>query len=320
MSRLRLVFAGTPEFAVPCLQAAAAVPGVALVAVYTQPDRPAGRGRQLAPSPVKQVARTLGEVPILQPQSLKSTEVQSQLAALAPDLLLVVAYGLILPVAVLGIPRFGCWNVHGSALPRWRGAAPIQRAIAAGDTETGVDLMRMEAGLDTGPVILSRRTAIAAAETGGSLHDRLALLGAELVNEGLRRLLDGTLPPAVPQPAAGVTYAHKLEKAEARLDWSEPAAELERRVRAFQPWPIASAELSDEIVQVLGATVADAEFASAAPGTVLGADRDGIRVQTGAGVLVLTRLRPAGRNVMSAADFLNGRPGLRPSPPEAAGT
>lgn len=319
MTPLRLVFAGTPEFAVPCLKAAAAIPGVELAAVYTQPDRPAGRGRQLAPSPVKQAALAFGGMPILQPESLKGAEVQAELAALAPHLLLVVAYGLILPRPVLAIPRLGCWNVHGSALPRWRGAAPIQRAIAAGDAETGVDLMLMEAGLDTGPVILSRRTAIAADETGGSLHDRLAAMGAALVDEGLRRLLEGTLPAAVPQPSAGVTYAHKLEKAEARLDWSAPAAELERRIRAFQPWPIASAELAGELVQVLGATVEATGTAGAAPGTVLGAGRDGIRVQTGSGELVLTRLRPAGRNAMSAAEFLNGRPGLKlPHPGSAA--
>lgn len=312
MRALRLVFAGTPEFAVPCLQAAAGVAGVELVGVYTQPDRPAGRGRQLAPSPVKQAAQALGPVPVLQPESLKSPEVQAGLAALAPDLLLVVAYGLILPRAVLAIPPHGCWNVHGSALPRWRGAAPIQRAIAAGDAQTGVDLMVMEAGLDTGPVLLSRRTDIRSDDTGGSLHDRLAAQGAELVAEGLRRLLDGSLPAAVAQPAEGVTYAHKLDKSEARLDWAAPAIALERRIRAFQPWPVASMALQGEMVQVLAASVDAAVSPGLEPGTVLGADRNGIRVQTADGVLRLTRLRPAGRNAMSAAEFLNGRPALKP--------
>jgi methionyl-tRNA formyltransferase len=314
MNPLRLVFAGTPEFAVPCLRAAVAVPGVQLVGVCTQPDRPAGRGRQLAASPVKQAALAAdGTLPILQPESLKPEEAQAALAALAPDLLLVVAYGLILPRAVLALPRHGCWNVHGSALPRWRGAAPIQRAIAAGDAETGVDLMMMEAGLDTGPVLLSRRTPITADETGGSLHDRLALLGAEVVGEGLRRLLAGTLPAAVAQPADGITYAHKLDKAEARLDWSLAAAALERQIRAFQPWPIATAELAGEVVQVLAARVSadTGEGAIATPGTVLPGGRDALRVQTGAGVLELTRLRPAGKNTMSAAEYLNGRPALK---------
>lgn len=313
MKSLRLVFAGTPEFAVPCLRAAAAVPGVQLVGICTQPDRPAGRGRQLTASPVKQAALALDTaLPILQPESLKPEASQQALAALSPDLLLVVAYGLLLPRAVLAIPPLGCWNIHGSALPRWRGAAPIQRAIAAGDTQTGVDLMVMEAGLDTGPVLLSARTPITADDTGGSLHDRLAGLGAALVEEGLHRLLNGSLPPARAQPTVGVTYAHKLEKSEARLDWALPALELERRIRAYQPWPVASAELDGEVVQVLGARVADpVDPSPAPPGTVLPGSRDAVRVQTGAGVLELTRLRPAGKNTMSAVEYLNGRPALK---------
>jgi len=221
---LRIVFAGTPEFSVPCLEACRAS-GAQVVAVYTQPDRPAGRGRKLAPSPVKQAALAAG-LPVEQPESLKSAEAQATLAAYAPDLMVVVAYGLILPRKVLAIPRLGCWNVHASLLPRWRGAAPIQRAILAGDAESGVDLMRMEAGLDTGPVLLERRTPIASDDTGGTLHDRLSQLGAEVLAEGLRRTLAGETLTAAPQPDDGVTYAHKLDKAEAKLDFARPAFEL----------------------------------------------------------------------------------------------
>ncbi|MEQ4575552.1 MAG: methionyl-tRNA formyltransferase, partial [Gammaproteobacteria bacterium] len=209
---MRIVFAGTPEFAVPSLRAAAQRHEV--VAVYTQPDRPAGRGRGLTPSPVKLEAIARG-IPVLQPETLKSPESQDALRRLAPDLMVVVAYGLILPKAVLAIPTHGCWNVHASLLPRWRGAAPIQRAIEAGDAETGVGLMLMEAGLDTGPVLLEQRTPIGADETGGQLHDRLAELGAQVLSDGLGLLRAGIRPVPRPQPAEGVTYAHKLDKAEA---------------------------------------------------------------------------------------------------------
>ncbi|HZV39150.1 MAG TPA: methionyl-tRNA formyltransferase, partial [Pseudoxanthomonas sp.] len=225
---MKIVFAGTPEFAVPCLRAAAQ--GGEVAAVYTQPDRPAGRGRGLQASPVKQVAQELG-FPVLQPETLRDEAAQAQLREFAPDLMIVVAYGLILPRKVLKIPAHGCWNVHASLLPRWRGAAPIQRAIEAGDMETGVDLMQMEAGLDTGPVLLQRRTAIGESETGGQLHDRLSVLGAEALAEGLALLRAGRLPPAQAQPEAGVTYAHKLDKAEAKLDWSQPATALASKVR-----------------------------------------------------------------------------------------
>src|SRR5690625_975320 len=244
---LRVVFAGTPDFAVPCLQACRA-DGVELAAVYTQPDRRAGRGRQLAASPVKQAALATG-LPVEQPLSLKTAEAQETLAAWRPDLLVVVAYGLILPQAVLDMPRLGCWNVHASLLPRWRGAAPIQRAIAAGDSETGVCLMRMEAGLDTGPVLLARRTPIHADETGGSLHDRLAGLGADVLAEGLARAVADDVPEAEPQAADGATYARKLNKTEAHLDLERPATELARLVRAFNPWPVADLELNGERVR-----------------------------------------------------------------------
>ncbi|HET8765523.1 MAG TPA: methionyl-tRNA formyltransferase, partial [Rhodanobacter sp.] len=202
---MRVVFAGTPDFSVPCL-AACRASGAEVVAVYTQPDRPAGRGRKLTPSPVKQAALDAG-IAVEQPESLRGAEAQAKLAAYAPDLMVVVAYGLILPRAVLATPRLGCWNVHASLLPRWRGAAPIQRAILAGDTETGVGLMQMEAGLDTGPVLIERRTPIARDDTGGSLHDRLAALGAEALAEGLARVLAGETIAATPQAAEGAVYA-----------------------------------------------------------------------------------------------------------------
>src|SRR6476469_7315783 len=234
----RIVFAGSPEFAVPPLRAA--------------PDRPAGRGRDLRPSPVKLEAVRRG-IPVLQPDTLRSALSRDALRALQPDLLVVVAYGLILPKAILAIPRQGCWNVHASLLPRWRGAAPIQRAIEAGDRETGVCLMRMEAGLDTGPVLLSQALAIGDAETGGQLHDRLAALGAQTLADGLGLLRAGMRPVPQPQPESGVTYARKLDKAEARLDWTQPADVLARKVRAFNPWPMADALLAGERVRVHGA-------------------------------------------------------------------
>jgi methionyl-tRNA formyltransferase len=306
---LRVVFAGTPEFAVPCLDVCAATVGVQLLAVYTQPDRPAGRGKQLSASPVKQRALAL-DLPVLQPLSLKDPDAQRALAELAPDLLVVVAYGLILPRAVLAIPSRGCWNVHGSALPRWRGAAPIQRAIEAGDAQTGVDLMVMEAGLDTGPVLLSRRTAIALDDTGGSLHDRLMVHGAEVLAEGLQRLLDGTLPAAVTQSEDGVSYAHKLDKAEATLDWSLSAELLQRKVRAYWPWPVAQGDLAGDRVQILAAS-AISTAALGAPGSIQHTGRDGIDVACGSGVLRITRLKRPGGRELSAWDYLNGRPALK---------
>ncbi|MBW8074643.1 MAG: methionyl-tRNA formyltransferase [Metallibacterium scheffleri] len=308
---MRLVFAGTPAFAVPCLETCLRTEGARVVAVCTQPDRPAGRGRTLTESPVKQAALAAG-VPVLQPESMKPRAVQEQLAALAPDLLVVVAYGLILPRAVLALPRQGCWNVHASLLPRWRGAAPIQRALAAGDTETGVCLMRMEAGLDSGPVLLRATTPITTEDTGGSLHERLAQLGARLLAQGLTRLRDGSLPVAQPQPAEGVTYAHKLDKAEALLDFGKPAVELARLVRAFDPWPVAEATIAGERVR-LWRTLAlpAAPTRGVAPGAVVATAAEGIDLATGAGVLrVLELQRPGGRR-MHARIYLNGHPALR---------
>lgn len=305
---LRLVFAGTPEFAVPCLEACRAS-GADVVAVYTQPDRPAGRGRKLAPSPVKQAALDAG-IAVEQPESLKSVEAQNTLSAYRPDLLVVVAYGLILPRKVLAVPRLGCWNVHASLLPRWRGAAPIQRAILAGDGESGVDLMQMEAGLDTGPVLLQRRTPIARDDTGGSLHDRLAALGAEVLAEGLRRTLAGEQLAATPQPEEGITYAHKLDKAEARLDFSRSALELERQVRAFDPWPVAEGEIAGERLRIWAAHALVLDH-QGAPGSVLAAGREGIDLACADGALRVTALQRAGGKRIGAADYLNSRPELR---------
>jgi methionyl-tRNA formyltransferase len=305
---LKLVFAGTPEFAVPCLEACRAS-GADVVAVYTQPDRPAGRGRKLAPSPVKQAALAAG-LAVEQPETLRTAEAQATLAAYHPNLMVVVAYGLILPRKVLAIPRLGCWNVHASLLPRWRGAAPIQRAILAGDAETGVDLMQMEAGLDTGPVLLEKRTPITREDTGGSLHDRLATLGAEALAEGLARVLAGETLAATAQVAEGVTYAHKLDKAEARLDFSRPAIELERQVRAFDPWPGSDGEIAGEPLRIWAARALDLAHA-ATPGSVLGAGREGIDVACGEGALRITALQRAGGRRISAADYLNARPELR---------
>ena len=304
---MRIVFAGTPEFAVSSLRAAARHHEV--VAVYTQPDRPAGRGRGLAPSPVKLEAVARG-IPVYQPESLKDEAAQQQLRDLQPDLMVVVAYGLILPKAVLAIPTHGCWNVHASLLPRWRGAAPIQRAIQAGDTKTGVCLMQMEAGLDTGPVLLHQELPIAATDTGGQLHDKLAELGAQVLSDGLGLLRAGIKPVARPQPEQGVTYAHKLDKAEARLDWSQDAGALARTVRAFNPWPIAEATLAGERVRIHGAVALDLAHGQA-PGTVLAASRDGIDIACGQGALRLRVLQREGGKAITAADYLNARRDLR---------
>lgn len=300
---LRIVFAGTPEFAVPCLRAAAQRGEV--VAVYTQPDRPAGRGRGLTPPPVKLEAARRG-IPVLQPESLKGELSRDALQALRPDLVVVVAYGLLLPQRILDIPRFGCWNVHASLLPRWRGAAPIQRAIEAGDAETGVCLMQMEKGLDTGPVLLSQRLPIGAEETAGQLHDRLAELGAQVLADGLGLLRAGMRPVPQPQAAEGVTYAHKLDKAEAKLDWTQPAAVLARKVRAFDPWPVAEAEVAGERLRLHGAIALD-ESHAAAPGTLLRAGREGLDVACGQGVLRVRVLQREGGKAITAADYLNAR-------------
>ena len=310
---LRILFAGTPEFAVPSLQAAIAS-GHEVIAVYTQPDRPAGRGRQLSASPVKQLALQHA-LPVHQPESLRDAQAQDTLRALAPDLMLVVAYGQILPQAVLDIPQHGAWNVHASLLPRWRGAAPIQRAIEAGDPATGVCLMQMRKGLDTGPVLLRAVTPIRDDDTSVTLHDRLAMLGAGLVRDGLGLLGAGLLPVAHPQAADGVAYAHKIEKSEARLDWNDSALVLERRVRAFVPWPVAEAELHGERVRIHRADAIEG-VDGATPGSVLAASHDGIDVACGRGALRLRELQSDGGRVLDARGWLNARP-RHAHPPQA---
>ena len=298
---LRIVFAGTPEFAAEHLKALLDSPHQ-IVAVYSQPDRPAGRGQKLAASPVKQLA-VQHQIAVLQPQTLRDPAAQAELAALKPDLLVVVAYGLILPQAVLDIPRLGCLNSHASLLPRWRGAAPIQRAIEAGDSESGVTVMQMEAGLDTGPMLLKVRTPIAADDTGGSLHDRLALLGPQAVIQAIAGLAAGTLQGEV-QDDSLATYAHKLNKDEARLDWTRPAVELERLVRAFHPWPICHSTLNGEALKVHAAELGEG---AGAPGTILAADKQGLTVACGQGALRLTRLQLPGGKALDFRDLYNSR-------------
>lgn len=271
--------------------------------VLTQPDRPAGRGRRLAAPPVKQAADALG-VAVAQPATLpKQPDAAAWLPASPPDLMIVVAYGLLLPPWLLSWPRLGCVNVHASLLPRWRGAAPIQHAILEGDAQTGVSLMRMEAGLDTGPVYATRSTAIAPDETGGSLHDRLAPLGAALLAEMLPRLLAGDLEP-IRQDDSRSTYAPKIDKADARLDWRRPAVALERVVRAFDPWPVAFAELSDGRRLRIFAATAHESSAAADPGTIVSTGRGGIDVMTGNGVLTLHRIQPPSSRVMDVDAYL----------------
>ena len=305
---MRIVFAGTPEFAVPCLRAAALRGEVA--GVYTQRDRPAGRGRGLTASPVKLEAVQRG-IPVFQPDNFRSAESKRTLRALKPDLMVVVAYGLLLPQSVLDIPEYGCWNVHASLLPRWRGAAPIQRAIEAGDHQTGVCLMQMEKGLDTGPVLLSQTIDIGPDDTGGQLHDRLAELGARVLSDALGLLRATIVLPPKPQATAGVTYAHKLDKAEARLDWVLPATVLANKVRAFNPWPVAEAQLLGERVRIHAACALD-ETHNTAPGRVLGAGREGIDVACGQGVLRLLSLQRDGGKPISAQDYRNARRDVLP--------
>jgi len=301
---MRIVFAGTPDFAVAALDALLASEHE-VVAVYTQPDRPAGRGRRPTPPPVKVRAEAAG-LPVHQPESLRDPAEQQRLADLGADLGVVAAYGLILPRAVLDLLPLGWVNLHASRLPRWRGAAPIQRAILAGDTETGVDLMQMSPGLDTGPVLAETVVPIGPRETGGELHDRLAAAGAELLRAHLDDLAAGRLQ-ATPQPEEGVTYAQRIDPAEATLDWSRPATELDRLVRAFHPWPVARTTAADgSSLKVHAAEPVD-EATTAEPGTLLAAGPAGVDVATGEGVLRLARLQAAGARPMAVADFLNGR-------------
>ncbi len=310
MSALRIAFAGTPDFSVPALKALLGS-GHTVVGVLTQPDRPKGRGRQVAASPVKVAALEHG-LPVSQPETLKSESGRADLAAWHPDVLVVVAYGLILPPAVLTLPRLGCLNIHASLLPRWRGAAPIQRAILAGDATTGVTIMLMDTGLDTGPMLIKKDVPITRMDTGGALHDRLAPLGASALLEALEGHATGTLQP-VRQPTEGVTYAAKIEKSEALIDWSRDALAIERQVRAFNPWPVAETRLDGEQLRVFGATAVDATAGTLArghgvpdAGTILAVTDNSMLVQCGLGRLALHQIQRPGRKPVSASDFVRG--------------
>ncbi len=299
---MRIAFAGTPEFAAVALRALLAA-GSDIVLVLTQPDRPAGRGQKLLASPVKQIARERG-IPVHQPERLRDPATHQPLIEAAPDLLVVAAYGLILPQAVLDIPKRGCLNIHASLLPRWRGAAPIQRCIEAGDAETGVTIMQMEAGLDTGPMLLAHAIEVGAGETAATLHDKLALLGGRLIVlatwelDQLRR---------VSQPEAGVTYANKIDKREAAIDWRQSAAVIERRIRAFDPFPGCTAQLGETSIKVWRSVPAEG-MGAAAPGEILAVAADGITVACGAGALRLVELQKPGGRRLGSRDFLGGFP------------
>jgi methionyl-tRNA formyltransferase len=300
---LRVGFAGTPAFAECALQAILDA-GFNVVVALTQPDRPSGRGMQLTPSPVKQLAMKHG-IPVEQPVSLRNDEAQALVRAYKLDVLVVVAYGLILPQAVLDMPRYGCLNIHGSILPRWRGAAPIHRAIEAGDAETGVCIMQMDAGLDTGGVVDEARLPIAGTDTTALLHDRLAALGAERIVAVLQKLAAGETLVALAQPEAGVTYAHKLEKQESLLNLQDTAASLDRKIRAYNPFPGAVLHSSEKAIKIWAAQVVDG---SGPAGTVLSSDESGVVVACGEGALCLEILQAPGGKRLPAADFLRGHP------------
>lgn len=303
MNKLKLIFAGTPDFAARHL-AALLSSDHEVIAVYTQPDKPAGRGQKLTASPVKELALA-HNLPVYQPASLRNEEAQAELASLGADLMVVVAYGLILPKAVLDTPRLGCINVHGSLLPRWRGAAPIQRAIWAGDAETGVTIMQMDVGLDTGAMIRKVSCPIAADETSTSLYDKLAELGPLALVDTVDAMAAGNTT-AEPQDDALANYAQKLSKEEARIDWTMDAVAIERCIRAFNPWPISWCEVAGQTIKVWQAEVIEHEHGQSA-GTLLKADKQGIDIATGKGVLRLLTLQPPGKKAMSVTDLLNSR-------------
>lgn len=303
MPRLKVVFAGTPAFAVPSLETLLAHPDVAVQAVYTQPDRPAGRGQSLRESEVKQAALRHG-LPVEQPASMRDAEAQERFAGFACDLLVVTAFGQILPAAVLGAPRLGAINVHASLLPRWRGAAPIQRALMAGDTTTGITIMRIVERLDAGPMLLSRSLPIEADDTGGSLHDKLAVLGGEALHAALDALVAGTATET-PQDEGEVTYAKKIDRADRPLDWARSADELDRQIRALSPSPMASTELGGLPVNIVAAQPLLLPQ-SAPPGSLLHCAEDGIVLACADGALRITTLQPSGKRPMTAREFLNG--------------
>jgi methionyl-tRNA formyltransferase len=300
---LRIIFAGTPDFAARHLDALLSSQHQ-VVGVFTQPDRPAGRGKKLMPGPVKVLAEDKG-IPVFQPATLRKAENQQLVADLNADVMVVVAYGLILPQAVLDMPRLGCVNVHGSLLPRWRGAAPIQRSLWAGDAETGVTIMQMDIGLDTGDMLYKLSCPIEAEDTSGTLYDKLAGLGPQGLLDTLQQLADGTAKPEV-QDEALVTYAEKLSKEEARINWNLSAAQLERCIRAFNPWPMSWLEIDGQPLKVWRASVISTQ-ANSVPGTIVAASKQGIQVATADGILNLEELQPAGKKAMKAQDLLNSR-------------
>lgn len=300
---MRVVFAGTPEFSVPSLEALLALPSVELAAVYTQPDRPAGRGKRLHQSPIKCLATKRG-LTVCQPESFKLPAVIAHFATLNADLMVVVAYGLLLPAAVLQIPRLGCVNVHASLLPRWRGAAPIQRAIEVGDRMTGITLMQMQPRLDSGAVLAQSVTEIDNQETAGSLHDKLSILGGQLLHSQWNEICQQTLE-SVTQDDRLVTYANKLSKTEAALNWTHSAVNLERKVRAFNPAPMSTAKLGEMTLRIIKARHVN-EQNSGRIGQVIRADGDGVVIQTGQGQLNVEVLQKPGGKALAVADFLNG--------------
>jgi methionyl-tRNA formyltransferase len=305
---LNLIFAGTPEFAVPALQALLASPHK-ICAVYTQPDRPAGRGRQLTPSPVKQLALS-HHLPVHQPTTLRDAQEQQQLQTLQADVMIVIAYGLLLPAAVLSAPRYGCLNIHASLLPRWRGAAPIQRAILAGDTETGITIMQMDAGLDTGAILHQVSCPLTPTDTSATLHQRLAELGVSALLNTLTELENGALHP-FPQAASQACYASKISKEEAHLNWQQDAFLLERQVRAFNPWPVAYTHLQNDILRIWRAqALPTGNTHSALPGTLLALHKDSLDIATGHGILRIFEVQQPGTRLLTVTDFLNARRAL----------
>lgn len=301
---LRIIFAGTPDFSVPPLKRLINSEHE-VVAVYTQPDRPAGRGRKLTASPVKQTALA-HDIPIFQPHSLKDADAQQAIEALAADVMIVVAYGLILPKAVLDMPKYGCFNIHASILPRWRGAAPIQRAIESGDAETGVTIMQMDVGLDTGDMLTVLKTQIEPEDTAQTLHDRLSELGCDAMMTTLSDLQNGQLQP-VKQDDSQVTYAEKLNKAEAEIDWQQNAQTLVRKIQAFNPWPVAFTQYQEKPLRLWQARLVSQPQNENLPGRVLSVDKQGMTVATGKGVLLVTQVQPSGKKAMSAYDFAQAR-------------
>lgn len=301
---LKIIFAGTPEFAAKHLEHLIAK-NFDVIACYTQPDRPAGRGKKLQPSAVKSVAIE-HDIPVYQPASLKNEEAQQELEALGADLMIVVAYGLILPKVVLDMPTHGCINVHGSILPKWRGAAPIQRSVLTGDAETGVTIMQMDVGLDTGDMLHIETCPITGEDTSGSVYEKLQEIGPIALVKTVEDIAAGNINPQ-PQNDEDATYAHKLTKEEAEINWQDSAEQIERNIRGYQPWPVATVQLAGNKVKVWQSTVIDSDDSNIEPGTIISADKAGLVVATSKGQINITQLQPPGKKPMSIGDFVNGR-------------